>query len=827
MKTRQRKLKEIIAITLVVSSNFGIVAPALAQTEAGQEIKNTATATFKDGEGNSYNATSNEVVIKVAEVAGITITAQSPSNPSPNAGDTLFIDFVITNTGNDPTQFFIPGSATLSNPGAFEQNGKIQIVEVNGNSITPRDVPDAGDFTGDLLGTTGANSGSIPPYPGGAVKTGTITVRVPIKVKNSAISGETLTVSLGNTNPVNGQNVDRANNENPNDVYTKDNDNGVGGETNSTPPSNGVREAMATSDEIKVGARLQAFATVLKAVSSYNSGTNPNSFADDVLTYGLALRVENPVPSPTGFIASDLYGTAINVNSDTSKSYVLVSDAIPDQMQLGSTTPVAPSGWQVVYTTDPLSTNAHKANWLTARPSGKITRVGFIYDTTIAPLSKGNVGTGTTVAGFSFTVTPEAGFTGGQVANIAQIFGQSQPGAPVPGTATQIVYDESGDQDFNNGLGGNNPDSTTGGVVPANGGISNGKADPAGDGTDPNSFGSPTGDTNKGNDTGTGAGTKPVGGETTVYIIAATPLNGPENKPAAVGPTDNNDDFTNKSIVVPAGKSPTDKLINVELAFTNTVQNTSASPQEISLLPQHININDLPDGTKVIISNPNVTGATATYNFNKGAGGFVLESGTPIKITVSPGSNANYNVTVQLAGEVEQLKEFPVVINAFIDVNNDGKPDGEPGNKTINRLYTNYLSLVKEARVLEANGTTVVEDYTTDQAKLSAAATPGRIIEYRITYQNISSSGGTDNVILPANSLEITEDGTAGNNTWFNLTLDPKYPTSVNGSATGTGTIQTTTAANGSIIDIKVYINKPGDIAPGANGTFIFQRKIK
>jgi hypothetical protein len=824
MKTRKiQHFQQFLAATLAVSSSLGMVAPVLAETAAGQAIKNTATATFKDGEGNSYNSTSNEVVINVAEVAGITVVAQAPSNVSPKPNDTLYVEFVITNTGNDPTQFFIPGTATLTsnNAAAFEQNGKIQIIEVNGNAITAKDVDTAGGFTGDLLGTTGTNNGSIPSYPGTGA-TGTIKVRVPIKViGNSAISGDTLKVSLGNTDPIDGQNVART--DNSNDVYTKDNDNGVGGETNATAPKNGVVEAMATSAEIKVGARLQAFATVLKAVSNYNPGANPNSFADDVLTYGLALRVENPVEPPSGFVTSDLYGTAISVDS-TSKSYVLVSDAIPDKMQLGTVSP-APSGWQAVYTGDPLTTTAHKANWTTNKTniSGKITRVGFVYDTTTAPLPKGSVGTGNTISGFSFTVTPETGFTGGQVANIAQVFGQSQPGTSQPGTPTQIVYDESGDQTSNNGLNGKNPDSTTtGGETPANGGITNGKADPKADGTDPNSVGSPTGDTNKGNDTVTDPDNKKFGGEDTIYTIAGTPLNGPKDKPAAVGLTDNNDDFTNKSIAITAGKSPADKLTGVEGNFNNTMQNTSTSEQEISLLPEYGNINDLPDGTKVIITDP-VKATTATYNFNKVASKFELESGTPVKITVAAGSNANYNVTVKLAGEVEQLKAFPVVINAFIDVNKDGKPDGEPGNKTIDRLYTNYLSLLKEARVLEADGTTVVEDYTIDQTKLSTAATIGRIIEYRITYKNISSSGGTDNVILPAKDLKIKEDGATAPNTWFGITVDPKYPTQPKGSANDASKT-TVTVVSG---DIQVYEYTEDIINPGASGTFIFQRKIK
>ncbi len=288
MKTyKKHHFRQILAATLALSSSFGMISPVLAQAvAAGTDIKNTATATFSDGT-TTYNATSNEVVIKVAEVAGVTITPQSPSNANPNAGDdTVYVDYVITNTGNDRTQFFIPGTATLSNTTAFQLSPtrKIQIIAVDGTAITPKDVPTAGAATGDTA-LLGATQGSIAPNPGTG-NTGTITVRIPIRVLPGASAGATLTVSLGETTPANEQNKDRAGNTGTKDVYTVDNADGATGETPGTPTI--VREAMATSTAIIVGARQQAFSTVLKAVSSYSTGALPNNVSDDILTYALA-----------------------------------------------------------------------------------------------------------------------------------------------------------------------------------------------------------------------------------------------------------------------------------------------------------------------------------------------------------------------------------------------------------------------------------------------------------------------------------------------------------------------------------------------------------
>ena len=557
------------------------------------------------------------------------------------------------------------------------------------------------------------------------------------------------------------------------------------------------------------------------------------------MVYKLALRVENPTTPPAGLVASDLYGTTISVDNSTAKSYVLVSDAIPAGMQLSATNPVVPANWTAVYTTDTLTTSPLQAKWTTTRPtSGTIARVGFIYDTTTTPLSKGVAGTGNTISGFSFTVTPQAGFTGGQVANIAQVLGQSQPGAVVPGTSTQIVYDESGDQTSNNGLGANNPDPTTGGASATSGGINNGVANPAVDGTDPGTGTDPTNisNTNLGTTTNTH-------GEDNVFTIATTPLNGPDGKPDATGPNGNNDDFTNKSIVVTAGLSPSTNLTDAQTTptdFNNTIKNTSGGPQDISVIPTPPTpTSDLIDNTKVTITDTLTPTNSATYTYTA-ASGFTFSSGTggttatkPVKLTVPSGGTANYKVTVDLPGNVPQLKGYPVPITAFVDTNNTGSPTGNPSNITIDRLYTNYLSLVKEARLLEANGTPVTGPagtFTNSPTDLSAAATPGRIIEYRITYKNISTTGGTNSVILPANSLVIKEDGSAGANTWFSSTTDPKYPTPANGSATDTpgtgGTAGTiTVTVNGT--DIQVYTDTVTKVDPGKDGTFTFQRKIK
>ncbi len=848
--------RNLLATSLLLSGALSFASPVFADgTLAGTPISNTATATYTDPVtdptgATAINATSNTVLVTVSEVAGITVVAQPPSNAAPNAGDTLYVDFVITNTGNDPTQFFVPGVATLSNATAFSQ-GTLQVVAVNGTALgSPVNVPAAGANTSTL--GVGA-SGSI-------AANGSITVRVPITVSGIATATTALTVALGNTATANLQNqgytAGGVNGTSPAvDVYTQDNPaaNASTGELNATAPVNTEREAMATSGAITVAARLQAFATILKAASGYTNSGTPNVLTDDVLTYSLALRVENPAAGG-GLVASDLQATQINVDG-SNVNRVLISDAIPANTQLSAVTPTAPAGWTVVYTTSPIGTNVLQANWVTARPGGT-TRVGFINN---GPIAKGTT-VGAAGSFFTFSVTPLGSFTGGQVANLGQVFGQSQPGAIVANTATQIVYDESGDQTSNNGLGGNNPDPTSGGPLAASGGISNGVANPAADGTDPGTGTDPTNTstTNTGQDTGLNAGTKPAGGEDTIYTIAAVPLNGPTGQPGATGPggaTDVNTDFTNRSVIPPAGLNPATPLTDAQTApvnFINTVQNTSSASQVISLLPTPpATPTDLPDGTKVTITNGT---ETAIYTYTA-VGGFVFTSGTgtsattPVKLTVAGGATANYTVTVDLPAAA-QLVGYPVPITAFIDQNGNGIPDtAEPSNQTIDRLYTGYLSLAKKSRILPGTGPAVsTADGTLDANSKSPA--PGNIIEYQVSYTNISlpQAAGTNSVVLNAANTIITEDGTigSGGNNWA---LDNAAPagvidtSNVASSATDptvgavitffsgpgpnpTGSATTTTSGTTQATDVTKYVDTVGTIAPGASGTFTFQRKL-
>ncbi|PMB54109.1 hypothetical protein CEN39_00645 [Fischerella thermalis CCMEE 5201] len=824
VKQVPRLYRSLVITALLANGIFQFVAPVLAEgTTAGQSISNTATATYEDpnNPGTTINTTSNTVTVTVAEVAGITVTASGITDNTSGTpvvvGDILYYNYTITNVGNDPTKFRVPNLARVTGPATA---GNLEYSTDGGTTWTP--------ISGSEYVTD-----SIPVD-------GSILVRVPVTVQPGAQTNDVITVTLGDT-PGDGQNQLR--DPNGGDVYTVDNaDGSVTGEVAGTPV-NGVREASATQKAtVNSSLKNYALATILKTRSNYDNANTP-VITDDTLSYGLSLRVELNDPTGNNITPVPLVGTTIN---GLTGPRILISDAIPNGTELAAV-PTPPPGWQVVYTTDPISINANDATWqslTSATNLSTVTRVGFVNDpaviTSIAP--------GQTVSGFSIKVKVKSTATSPlTVNNIAQLFGQTSGG-------TTLVYDESGDQSPSNYDGQTIPpgstDTNNDGVPDTNPAVTDGYIN---DTTDLGNTGTDSGN----NNSGSGAG-----GEANTFTVqtplASDVLNGPERTPDAIGPTSNNDDFTNKSSFVPPNQAPGSTLDPSGVAFTNTVQNSGTDPNNISLVPtEPTNPADLPVGTLVTITYGAESksyvwdGDEFLYDADRNPN--TTNDQSPIDATseyitipnVAPGTNVNYGVEVNLPANTPLStdidKGFPVPITAFVD---DGTPGlgSEPQNTTIDRVYTGFLKLVKESRILPGTGPAVQGNDGTFSSDPKKPA-PGNIIEYRITYKNISEAqAGTGNILLRADKVVITEDGTTGGNNWaLDNDSDGKIDTSnIVGSAkdSGAATInfyngnpatnssidQTGTTVN---TDVTKYVDTvTGNVAPGESRTFTFQRKV-
>ncbi|MFN9208007.1 MAG: hypothetical protein ACK6C8_13705, partial [Pseudanabaena sp.] len=450
--------------------------------------------------------------------------------------------------------------------------------------------------------------------------------------------------------------------------------------------------------------------------------------------------------------------------------------------------------------------------------------------------------------------------TGGVINNIAQVFGET-----VGDPTNRVVYDESGDQ---------NPNNFEGAVPPAPEGTlftpttDNGVPNPATQSTDPNN-----------NNTGTGPG-----GEVNIFPIvpAGGILNGPNNVPGAIGRTDNNDDFTNRSTGLTAPESVPGQVVAYDpppIIFNNTFQNPPSNTTNLDtvrLLPLPPNnpsvpgvsqqpAADIPDGTRVTI-----TFGTQIAVYDYTATGYVLNTGLSSGLTPNPFGppsilvNAlapnvlnNYTVSLDLPSAPQNTllsvdrflangadrAGFNVPIVAFVDNDNNGgflAANDPIFNITIDRGYTGYVRLRKQSQVLQGTNPRPVIAPNGTLDELDKTAEPGNIVRYVVEYVNFSTPlAGAGSVVLDAANLVITENGATAPNNWAGVSLHFNNPAVVGGFAQNTFATQGTVTYDGAAIPdpatgtaITTYVNNVGTIQPATNpaifqGVFRFHRQLQ
>jgi hypothetical protein len=774
--------RPLFAAGLIASSLLHSMAPARSVTISS--IDNQATASYEDplnppkttdiNDPRRINTVSNLIRITIDEVAGITVKQKGITDDKDaniavvQGGDTVYFRFDLTNIGNDGTRIFVPNKAGLNGAGTLQRLQYFN--DVNGW----QDILDGGLISGDI--------------PSNKV----LKVRVPVKVNNGG-SGN-LSVSLGNTpTETNGQNIEiiKANIDtvkNSDRVFTIDNNDTVDEEIPGAP-GNGTREAMDTQT-ITIGKQPQTFATIKISDGSY-------VVADRSITYNLNVKVENTVPDRAGnVVPADMVGLTI---PGLKEPGILLSDAIPVGTKFDKA--VAPTGWTIVYQygnaispTDRADTSTWSTTPPEANPNETLRRVGFI-------LPNGRIPKGNIVDGFQLKLTVIDPFTTTQVNNLAQLFGNS-PANPNDSTdktpnPNLPVVDESGDlnpNDFN----------------------ANGAPGP----TDPVT-GKPL------VKPGIGDVTAIIGKFTITPISVGKIVNGTKGSPDAVGEgNDNNRDFTNKSIITPVEAGST--LNPAIIGFTNTVKNQTGVPLDIKIIPTIKAGETLPDDTIVTLRDPKKVIADVTFKV-KGGKLVANDAAKPTFVIPQVGSQqtVEYITGIDLPDGTDALKGYAVELVAFVDRNNDNLVDpDELTNKTTDRVYTGFISAIKESRVLDADNKTVLSDFSADTK--SKLAKPGQYIEYRLTFKNISPivPDGSGSKGLSASNFTIIEDGYASPNNWAGLTEhDPNSAIGDVGTVTAFSRSDKMTTTT---IDRQVtkYTHTIGTLAPEATGTFIFRRQV-
>jgi hypothetical protein len=399
-----------------------------------------------------------------------------------------------------------------------------------------------------------------------------------------------------------------------------------------------------------------------------------------------------------------------------------------------------PAGVTVLYTTSSLSNDPLGAStvWTTTPPASGVTRVAFNTGPTL--------GVGASATNMQFVVQVNTGINASNpIWEIGDAFGRNTVSAGITDQSEDAISNKGdGNANFNEPLLGGTVSATQGFQVP-----------------------------------------------TTLTAVGSV-LIGPSGAPAAVGPTDNNDDYTNKTTsaasfagVAPGGPTVAGSTVD----SVNTVQNTG-------------NANDT-----FTLSAPTVpAGFTVSISTDGGSNFTVVSGGGSTTLAVGFGSSANIIVRVAAPSGQTVLTGFNTVVRAT-SANTPAS-----SNDTIDRLYTGFLRLVKS----------VVVDNTTGVGGATDAV-PGADIVYTITYTNVSSSGGTNNVTLTASNIAINEDGDAAPNNWATYTTQVTSPAP---SDSTTGTI-TDGDTSGAVTAATTFLRDSiPSLGPGASGTFVFRRRI-
>jgi hypothetical protein len=415
----------------------------------------------------------------------------------------------------------------------------------------------------------------------------------------------------------------------------------------------------------------------------------------------------------------DVAGVTLNGSSQV---YIIAPIPANTVLKSGQTFPAG-----TLYTTSALSTAPLSATWSTTPPAplSNLTRVAFPVGTTLT------AGTSSPPINVIVTVNSSANASL-PIQEIGDVFGKNFVGA--------AILDQSGDAVSNNG------------------------------------------DGNANFDEGTAAGAGHGVIQITTLVQIGSVLIGPSGAPSATGPTDQNNDYINKSVntgiagVAPDGNT----TASGQLVYVNTIQNTG-------------NANDT-----YTLDAPTVpAGFTVEVSTDGGANYTTVSGGGSVSLAIGFGNTANISVRITEPAGKPMLTGFDTVIRATSTVT------PAANNKTINRLYTGFVRLDKGSSVSNSTGVGGATD-----------PVPGAVITYTVTYTNISTSNGDANCVkLTANNLIITEDGSAAPSNWGTFTTNSGTP-----SDSGSGAVVTVSAMK--------YTDTVSSLAPGGSGTFTFKRVI-
>jgi hypothetical protein len=254
------------------TAQFGQVSAIAAGTAPATVISNTATASYVDGNGNSYTTNSNTVTTTVQNAPSVSVTPPTAQTVSP--GQVVVDTYTLTNTGNGPANFTLPAAATVGTNGTLV--GYV-VAGTNCTAAAPCTLANANTALAALTPTAAA---------------GTIAVGIEYTVASTATAGTTIptVLSAATTQAAASQTVNAV--------------------TTTVPAATSATTTGTITDTVAAQARLD----IAKAITAPTSATAPITFTITANNGG-------------GFPATDL--TSVKTLLGSANPGVLITDAIP------------------------------------------------------------------------------------------------------------------------------------------------------------------------------------------------------------------------------------------------------------------------------------------------------------------------------------------------------------------------------------------------------------------------------------------------------------------------------------------------------------------
>ncbi|HMA76279.1 MAG TPA: hypothetical protein VKO43_03110, partial [Candidatus Krumholzibacteriaceae bacterium] len=196
------------AIMALIALSLMIGTSAEAQTPAGTTIRNQASATFQDQIGNTYTATSNEVITIVLPVYGVSVLPDDSGETPPVTpamvqtaipGQTIYYSYNLSNSGNDDDTYSVEPLLDGANTTMAIGIGDLTIYhDLNFNGVLDGGEPAV---------SSGGTPGNVGPVAAGA----TVNLLVSYQVPAGASAGELSYVGMQATSAGDGAQVDSGN----------------------------------------------------------------------------------------------------------------------------------------------------------------------------------------------------------------------------------------------------------------------------------------------------------------------------------------------------------------------------------------------------------------------------------------------------------------------------------------------------------------------------------------------------------------------------------------------------------------------------------------